>query len=797
MPEFWETDPISNAAQSQAVAADWWAKDPEVAPVNLVGEVAAPFAGFNKGIDATINLPGTIGNLAASGVNAGANLFGYDAPLPDQPFKPFEVATRANAGYEPQTLAGRTGEAIGEVAGASIAPEAALMAKAASMTPQALKTAAPILQRASTATGTQAAKAAALPTIGSGIGVTGAREADLGPLGEMAGGLMGGIVLPNVGNMAARTYGGAKAGVDYANKQIQRAKNPEQAAYRDIADKATKAGLDLEEVYSDVSPKIDPKSNLNRRENPKTGEIFTSEDMADIVSRRLQGEHAEDIAAEYGLHKDTVQKYVDNYQAENPTPLNLVDIAKQKLGSGKAVPLTNEGRNSAALVDDPTSTDRLIRRQREQPGRTADIIEQSSIEGRSLSQELDRLATTGKAEERAAYKEVADNAQPIDITDVVMRARKRALGRGGEIGTKINDALNRFFKPVAQPKRISAMDDVRLLEMQERIASAQAKGAPPEHIAKLERRFDAMRDDLEHAQNAKPEILKPGNPIDDVQSFIDARDELSDMTTKAIKDGNNSLAAELTKLRGELNAAARSTNSLLEAADAKYSGNRSVERMIERGDEIGKKLTAKTKQALRDFNKLTPTQQEIQRVAFESKMASEALGVKRGNAAADQFQSDAFDIIVDQMYPKSAGKDVHQRGQNMLKRLRGEATTTETNRDILSGSRTAPVQEALAGMKEGAQAGADLITGRFGKVIENLSNRLARQIGQKQAEHRLDILTQADPAKRLPLLKRLAQEAKSSQERQAYVMAIREFMKVPRNAATETGTGIVATQDQR
>lgn len=780
-----------------AGAQDWVSKNPPV-PVNVAGEVAAPFAGFNKGIDATINLPGTLGNLAAHGINAGAGMLGYDAPLPEQPFEPIRAATRFNSGYEPQTLAGRTGEAIGEVAGGAVAPEAGLMAKAASMTPQALKMAAPVLQRAATATTGQIARGLVAPTIGSGVGVQAAREADLGPIGEMAGGLLGGFALPNAANMAARTYGGAKAGMDFANRQVQRAKNPEPAAFQDIADLMVKSKLDPTETFQDVAPKISPQSDLNRRINPKTGSSFLGEDMADIVSRRLQGEHPDDIGADYGVSGPTVQRYVDNWQAANPTPRNLIDIAKEKLGSGGAAPLSDRARTDMAISNDPVAADRLVRRQMEQPGRTADIIEQSSVEGRNLSQELDRLSTQGKAEERAAYEAVHKNEQPIDISNVVVGARQRALQRGGEIGGKINEALDKFFKPVAQPKRISAMDDVRMKEMRERIDAAKSKGVAPERIAMLERRFDAMRDDFEYAQNAKPEIVKPGKPISSVREFIDARDELSQMTKMSMKDGQSTpLTAELTKLREGLNTAARSTNKALSAADAKYSGNRSVERMIENGSELGKKLTPKTKQGLREFGKLTPTQQEIQRVAFEDKMASEALNVKRGNAAADQFQSESFDRIVETLYPKTAGKEIYQRGQNLLKNLRRESISTETTRGILSGSRTAPLQNEIAATLEGVRAGADVLTGRFGKVLENLSNKLTRQIGGKAAEARIRILTETDPATLLQNLRRLAREAKDAETRQAYVIAIREFAKVPKSASAQAGVGIAVSRDRK
>jgi molybdenum-dependent DNA-binding transcriptional regulator ModE len=208
--------------------------------------------------------------------------------------------------------------------------------------------------------------------------------------------------------------------------------------------------------------------------------------------------------------------------------------------------------------------------------------------------------------------------------------------------------------------------------------------------------------------------------VKDVPTYLRRRQELDQMIASSMETGRPTpLTAELTQFRQNLNKAARSNNDALRQADEKFAENRTTEKIIERGASLGKKLTPQTKQALRDFKRLTPTQQEIQRVAFENKMASEALNVKRGNAAADQFKSDAFDRIVEEMYPKSAGKDVFQRGKNLLKRLRTEATTTETARDVLSGSRTAPLQNDIAALMEGPRAAADLVTGRFGKILEN------------------------------------------------------------------------------
>lgn len=81
MPEFWETDPISNAAQSQAVAVDWWSKDP-------VAEPAKPetWGEYGKGLLQKVGQGATFnfGDEIAAGAGAVGNkvmrAVGVDVP---------------------------------------------------------------------------------------------------------------------------------------------------------------------------------------------------------------------------------------------------------------------------------------------------------------------------------------------------------------------------------------------------------------------------------------------------------------------------------------------------------------------------------------------------------------------------------------------------------------------------------------------------------------------------------------------------------------------------------------------
>lgn len=777
---------------SVGAGGDPWAQFPDAAP-KTKPDVATDIVkglgyGANEGMDATLNL---IGAPVRAPVNFVSRQLGYGDVIPE-----LQLFRRANVA-PPETTAGRTAQAIGEVAGSSVAPFSGLAAAGRGVSAAAPRIVRQIAEspvaRQIAASPRRALAIDAAASTGSGLGISVARENDLGPVGEIGLGLAGGFAAPNALNIASRTYGGVRSGVQYANRMLERARNPETAAYRDIADESVRAGLNFDDAIAATTP---PRSaNLERRG-------FTQDDMLEIISRQLQGENADDVVADFAHLVDargrpltgaTARAYLRAYQEQNPTPMNVVDLTKEQLGTGGAIPLSNQARADMAIADDPVAAGRLIQRQREQGARTADIVEQSSINGRNLEEELTRLATTARDEERAAYGVVRQQAQPIDINAPLRAARASAQRRQGEISNKINEAVDLFYEPELRQTPQSPMGALRITEAEEAVQAAIARGAPAERVARLERRLAAMRE--QDIESRPMRTVDVGETIRDVGRFIDAREELGQMIARSMQDGRPTpLTAELTALRTRLNAAARRNNPALTGADARFSENRTTERILQRGRDLGKKLTPQTRQALREFREMTPTQQEVMRVSFEDQLAAEALGVRRGHAAADQFNSAAFDQIVERLYPRTAGREIYERGQRLLRNLRREAISTETNRDALSGSRTAPLQDDMAALLEGPRAAADLATGRWSKLLENLSNRLTRQIGQTAARERSRILTETDPAQRLQILRRLAREAQSSGERQAYVTTLRDFARVGRRPGTDLGAVISQTQ---
>ena len=145
--------------------------------------------GFNRGFDATLNLPGSLLNLGARGINYGAEQLGYDAPLPDEPFKPVPVATLpgmlAGTTEEPTTAAGRIAGSVGEAVGGTVIPSGGLLYAGKNLVgPAATAIAGPASATSAAARGL-AQRAAASPassvynaadsSVGEGLGIGAAR----------------------------------------------------------------------------------------------------------------------------------------------------------------------------------------------------------------------------------------------------------------------------------------------------------------------------------------------------------------------------------------------------------------------------------------------------------------------------------------------------------------------------------------------------------------------------------------------------------------------------------------------
>ncbi len=627
-------------------------------------------------------------------------------------------------------------------------------------------------------------------------GVTGATNAEGGAGERLKGAVQGGLIGAGVGGtisnvvvpVASRVYGAGKSAVNYARAAGQAAREPEQAAIAAIGEQAADSGLDFARVRAAIQPPASPAL---------TARGFSDDDLTDIISRQLAGEPAAVVGSSYGIGEGTARAYLKKYRDNNPTPMNLADLAVLQQGYQGAMPLLRRARANYSIAPDANLAQSVENRQLAAPGRMADIIEQSGKPAgggpqRKLDDELRYLAGAGKTEERQAYNVVRQQAQPIDIKGPIREARIAAQGRQGEIAATLNKATDLFFEPELRQALQSPMTRYRLQTTRAKIREAVDAG-DIDKAAKLQLRLGAMREQDDFTRPLRN--TKVGKPIEDMRRFLDARHELDQMIARSHQDGKPTpLTDVLTQFRKEVNGAARSNNKYLVEADRRFYDNRTAEELIKQGEGLAKGLNPRSREAMREFEDLTPTQQEIFRVAFERHLKDNALNVGDGNNAARQFGTPAFREMVAAFYPKSAGADVAKRGEALIAKLRGEAVAGNTGTFITNrqNSPTALILEDIGEQKQNAKAAADLATGRFGRLIENLSDRLAKQIGQQASAAQLRIVLESDPAKLLRMLPALEAASKNAAARKKLVSDIREMRAFTRPqvaaVAAETAT---------
>lgn len=719
--------------------------DKRTAPVSVIDDVANQAGqGLNAGLDSLLN---TIASPIRVPINAAASALGYG----DEVIPPIELASRVNRGFqggrdEAKTTAGRFAGTIGEVAGSSVLPTAGLMAAGARMAPAASQGGSAVVRGLSDL----AQRAAARPrnflrleaagAVGAGTGIQLAREDNAGPWAEMGAGILGGMAAPLSYSALARTGGALKDAARYGGRMASRARDPQLAADQDTADAIVKSGSTVQDVRNELAPKL--SKQLAARG-------LTDEDAADIVSRAHAKESAKDIAEDYGIAESTVNSYAAKHRDMTPTPRNIIDVTKDVAGEGAARPVTRLGRAAFGLADDGETTQALTSRQETQGGRLNTIIKKAAG-GRDYDAETARLDDELGTQARQAYAVAKNTEQPFDLTPSLKTARETAFKSAGNIKEQLEKAIDLFYEP----------------EM----------------------------------QGATGTVRKLGRPIADLERFQNAREALDDMITasKTPLGEATKLTGRLSGLRKTVNNVMRNANPDMAAADDMFSGAKSSQTIMKQGQELTTRLGAKTDDALKGFDKLNPDQKELYRLSFLKKLDNMVANPRDGAGLANQFQSESVRKVVrrlfspDKTLDAKTNKAIRERGEELIKRIREENTTTKTLNDVTNrgNTQTAPWAQDMNKFMAGAKAGADVLTGRWGAVLENLSSRLTYQIGERQAKAIMQNLTETDPAKVLPMLNRLARQAETTKERMEYVTAIRHMRRGSRGVLV--GTGITA-----
>lgn len=696
--------------------------------------------GFNEGIDNTLNM---IAAPIRAPINYVSEKLGYGEAIPE-----LQLARRANVAGPAETTAGRTAQAIGEVAGGSVAPTMGLLTAGRMM-----GAAAPGIISSYASAPARAVATDAVASAGAGTGISVARENQLGPTGELALGLAGGFLAPNALNVASQGAAAAKGTANYAGRMVARARNPQMSADQDTVDALLKAGVTPERLYQEFAPQ--PSSNLQ-------GKGVNQQRMAEIISRAGQGEPVASLAKEIGIAPATLQGYLRDFKTMNPTPRGIADATQDIANVGGAQPVLRLGRAAYGIADDAEAAQAMTARQNDQYGRTVGIVNRAAG-NRDYDGTIAKIEDALGTKSQKAYGEAHKNEQAFDLRPSIQAARQSAFESAGNIREGLEKATDLFFMPV---------------------------------------------------MGADGKVAKLGEPITDVKRYQGAREALDDMieAAKGEHGKHTNLSRRLSIFRRSVNETVRKANPLLAAADDQYSGAKSTQALLKRGEELNTRLGSKSDEFFKDYKSLNGEQREIIRLGFLRSLSNKAGNPRDGAGVANQFQSPAVRETILKLFspdqaPKGATKaqlkDLAKRnreivtlGRDLIKGMKQEATTTNTLNAVTGrgNSPSAPWLRDMEGMQAGAEIVGDVATLNWRGALMKTARKLSSQIGEEGAKRILANITETDPAKVLATIRRLAVQAKTTKERQAYVIALREFGKVGRRPASDVGTISAATQ---
>jgi hypothetical protein len=494
----------------------------------------------------------------------------------------------------------------------------------------------------------------------------------------------------------------------------------------------------------------------------------------------------------------------------NQTPRNIADAVQDQTNVGAAAPVLRLGRTAYGIADDAEAAGALTARQNDQYGRSVGIINRAAKnrDYDSTIQEIDDLLG---AKSKQAYGLAHANSQEFDLQPTIQALRKNAFESAGPLREKMESAIDLFFEPTTGAKPMSEAAKLRIVEQEERVADLIGKGASEEAVFKAQRRLEAMQADADAET-----IRKLGQPISDVKRYQAARQALDQMIETSYHDNKaTTLTRKLTEIRKAVNQTVRQANPLLAAADDQFSGAKTTQALLKRGEELNTRLGHKSDEFFKDYKSLNGEQREVIRLGFLRSLANKAANPRDGAAVAGQFQSPAVRETIRRLFtpdpvPKNItptqkkaldkrNREIIGLGKQLIQGMKQEATTTTTLNAVTNrgNTQTAPWARDMEMAQQGAEIVGDAMTLNWRGVLAKTGRKLATQIGERQAKAILANLTDTDPASVLATLRRLADQAKSSGERKAYVLALKEFAKVGRMPGAEAGTLVTATGEER
>ena len=482
------------------------------------------------------------------------------------------------------------------------------------------------------------------------------------------------------------TIRGIGAGLRYGSKAVQNAQNPTQAAIERIGDKMAEGGINPAALADTYAPQVPAQLQALG---------ITQEQAADIVARGLRGEAQASIAASYpAVSPFTIRSYINAYREANPTPLNIADMAKAE-GAGLAKPVTDLGRAAANIAPQPEVLQGLIDRQINQPGRAYGIVNQA----------------TGGAGTTAEVR-AAEEALPQRAVNVIEREYPGQTFevRAQQLDQAAREQAQRSYRDLyAQPDVVANEDLARLMiqplarrqwERARMLGEAQGETIPTYDemamafgfrpkggIGLVPKQGGGAGSEINAAEAQNWEIRQPfeAAPTPEIRIPVRALDYFQRaLRLDAEKGGTEGYALNAMRQRF-INALDGGSNPLVpnfRSTMSNYRAGMEGQDALRAGAALTPELSPATRDAIAEFQSMTPTQQELFRMGFARHLQDM---IRNGGDAASQidklnrpgaqniirqvFPSGVADRIINGLSEEAVTSRAMQSGMDMSKNL--------------------------------------------------------------------------------------------------------------------------------
>jgi len=613
------------------------------------------------------------------GISEGAT-FGFDDKL-GMSKEARETSKKAN----PWTHFG--GEIIGGIATAAV-PQlaAARLAQVGGKAAGVVRGMLAPLVAGETATVGQAAVQGA--KLGASYGaISGAGHADDGNAaqGAVEGGILGGAF---GGVLGPAAY---KVGEKY---QIAKAARNEMAN----ADTASLSAIDR----SLARDRIDPATLRAQIEVPQYGKLPTDK-ITELAERVGRGEALTDAAQAVGISEAAARKAVSAFEAQNATPLSIVDRARLTgVAGGENTSWTLRAGMASPGQGRAVAAENLTQRQMDQPHRIVSAVDDLVAAGDPA-----KRAKAMQDAERQAYGNAYAQEKPFDISPTIGGVEGQYAGRSTGIAKEMQDAAQLF--------------------------SEKTPGRPPT--------FEPFKR-LDHFQEAKLDLdqkiaqsMNMGRPTPLTKRLMDMKRQLMDEVSK--------------------------TNPEWRKANDMFAENAAARRLFGDAETHGFRITPDTKREIATIEGLRKTL-GARGATPEAKKAAKAQlemykdGLGEAVKAIALNKSETGDHVSKLLTP--AGQQIitaalgKKDAAAFIKVLRQEEAITRSYRG-LGGSQTTPLREAIDELNGPAllASGMDMLNPRA--LLNALITKGAAKLSEARNNRMVPMLTESDPLKQLGMLR--------------------------------------------